>query len=113
MKLEIGQVIWGTYMRSLSKHVITRVTEKRAFAKINDFVELCFEREQRSDLGFFAIGTAGYAGATRTVYSIGTPELNAINDAIFRRKEKCLKIRQLDLTKLTEDQLDAMLAAAK
>ena len=110
MKLEIGSVIYGEGFRDeIHKYVITRATEKRAYARVETSgsggYELVFDRETKGD-DVRDIGSSD--SWHRTTHSIETPELKAkYHLAVMRFRFNGIKSSQL-----SSEQLEQILAIA-
>lgn len=104
MKLEKGMVIYS--IPSLKKYVITRCTAKRAFIKVNEIAEDCFDIEQKDPFCFYE---RGHDVHVKYHYSIET-------DEIKRKRERfalLFEYREINTNSLSTDQLKQIIAIAK
>lgn len=104
MTLEVGSIIYGEGFRDeIVKHVITRVTAKRAYARVETSgsgYELVFDRETKGeDVRDFGCHDSWH----RITYSIETPQLKAkYHLAFMRRKFDTIKSSQLSVEQLEQ-----------
>lgn len=105
MMLEIGSVLYSQgFGCGFEKFTISRVTEKRAYVKINDNYEFVFDRDTGTHTYAKKIG--GGDGLGRATYFLETPELKAKYKLSLMRR----KFDSINSSQLTTEQLEQILA---
>ena len=106
MLLEVGTVIYHKDSSKVyGKYIVSRVTPTQAIVKTQKGSEIRFKREVKDGSFFEPIGTGAW---TRSYYAVETPEIKAR----FMRLKKEAKLKGIDFTTLTDEQVDQILLIA-
>lgn len=102
MLLEVGMKLYGEGFQRLT---ITRVTAKRAYAKLNEIAEWEFDREVGDGLHIYKRGNDSRFPMS---FCIETPELLRA----YKRHILEWKFSKIDVKVLSDEQLNAILAVS-
>jgi hypothetical protein len=106
MLLEIGTVIYHKDSSKVyGKYIVSRVTSTQAIVKTQNGSEIRFRRDVRDGSFFEPVSSDRW---THTYYAVETPEIKAR----FMRLKKEAKLKGIDFTTLTDEQLDQILLIA-
>ena len=93
--LDVGdELIESEYSYLQALRVITRVTAKRAFARVDNNYEICFEREVKGWMRQYGGGDWNSKS-----YQLATPELKSKLSEIVLREKLRARLNKVDVNK--------------